>query len=417
VYIEWNENISVNKSQNRGDVTFSIDSTPSSFDLQARYEDGDPRVNIYLSGMSTMSEAYGAIVNLGYVSNKRPYPRYNAIPFIIAGTDGRFICNSPNRLSPSWLQLNLPMLGQRTLRQICLPESHDTGMWTRGKGTAAVTDGVVLTQSKDVTAQLGYGVRVLDIRPVISGGQLYTGHYSDNRGANGGSMASIVDQVNAFTDTYPELVIIRLQNEWQTDATPNYRRFNQDEWNRLFSELSRLKHLFTWPAGSTDLTKLTLSQYIGNKRAAVILILHKDSRDASLGPYAEKGFYYDSAFPLFDQYANSNDPNSLMNDQFAKMQREKPNPDSKMFNIGWALTQQTADVITSVLDPSKTIRAFASYMNTRLAPELVRKCTKASFPNVLGIDYIQDTIPVAVATAIHCLTDSPQYHTNLQSKL
>jgi len=56
------------------------------------------------------------------------------------------------------------------------------------------------------------------------------------------------------------------------------------------------------------------------------------------------------------------------------------------------------------------IEAFATYMNPRLAPELLPKCTSTSYPNILGLDYIADTVPVAVSTAIHCLSDKAEYH-------
>jgi hypothetical protein len=165
------------------------------------------------------------------------------------------------------------------------------------------------------------------------------------------------------------------------------------------------------------LTKLTLNQFIGNKQTAVIVILHKDSKDVSLGDFNGKGFYYDSAFPLYDQYANSNDPTRLMNDQFSKMKKEKPSPESTVSSIGWALTQQTSDVVAVYLsDASRTIKAFATYTNPRLAPELLPKCTSASYPSILGLDYIADTVPVAVSTAIHCLSDKAEYHSAVPAR-
>ena len=401
--MEWDENIFDTTSDDGGEADYTIEGTSSSFEIQARYQHG-PNVNLYLSGMSTVSEAQGTTIDLGFVWNETTYPYYNAMTIIIAGVDGRFVCNSTNQLSVPWLQMNFPTLGERSLRQICLPASHDSGMSTIGPHTFFGNAADCQTQTGNIGQQLRYGIRVLDVRPVTSQGDYYTGHYSNTnmsginwQGADGEKISDVLNEINAFTDSFPELVVLQISHAYDTDGT--YSDFSQAQWDGLFPQLASLRHLFVAPAGTTDLTQLTLNQFIGNQQAAVVLVFpFNDGSGLSLGNYAGQGFYYQSQFPINDDYANSDDPNTMINDQVSKLQAQRASPTDEAFSLDWTLTQQGEE---TVLGPP--ILELANRANSWLAPTLIPKVSSSVYPNLLSMDKIQDTIPVAVATAVNCI--------------
>jgi hypothetical protein len=117
----------------------------------------------------------------------------------------------------------------RPLGELTWPASHDSGMsstrpWTEAihcKGGAF--HNITMTQTLSVQGQLQAGVRILDIRPVLSGGTLFTAHGTRERieavglqlnaGCLGQSIASVFEQVNTFLEQHPtEVVIIHVGN-------------------------------------------------------------------------------------------------------------------------------------------------------------------------------------------------------------
>ena len=71
-----------------------------------------------------------------------------------------------NVMPANWLQVFLPQIGGKTLKQLVLPGSHDAGMSVI-TGDAAGIPCNVLTQSYGIGGQLNLGSRFFDIRPVI----------------------------------------------------------------------------------------------------------------------------------------------------------------------------------------------------------------------------------------------------------
>lgn len=112
-------------------------------------------------------------------------------------------------------------LGPKTLRQLCLPGTHDVGMSTFVPDTTFAAPCNTLTQTSFILDQLQLGSRYFDIRPVIHATQFYTGHYTELniagrntwQGANGQSMASVISDINAYTQDNPELVILYLSHD------------------------------------------------------------------------------------------------------------------------------------------------------------------------------------------------------------
>ena len=304
----------------------------------------------------------------------------------------------------AWMQNNLGLLGSRTLRQICMPGTHDAGMSTVASGTLFSDSCNTQTQTTGILGQLQAGSRYFDIRPVISGGQYLTGHYSDIgsgstntwQGGNGQSIASIISDINSFTASNGELIILNLSADLDTDlGNGSYAAFTQAQWNALLSILQGgISNLFVYSA--SDLSTLPLNTYIGNGNAAVVVIVSPAASGISLGSYANQGFYPAANFPSYNVYSDTNDLNTMTSDQISKLQAQRTNPNSVFFLLSWTLTQDSLQAAACPITggSSTSILDLANTANAQLS-QILPACTSQSYPNVIYIDNIQSSLNVA----------------------
>lgn len=333
-----------------------------------------------------ISDEVGDIVNGGL----------DAIGDAIQGDDGHATAaaaaaaNLGSAPPTNWMQANLATLGDRTLRNLAIPGSHDAGMnsFSSNSKTEFATEGNTRTQTLDLAGQLAAGSRYFDIRPVISSGVFRAGHYSlislfqgvqSFQGANGQLVSDMIDQINAFTSDNKELIILNLSHDFNTDlGNESYRAFNQAEYDRLFNDLLRLQNRFVVPGDPTtvDLTTLKLNDFIGGGNAAVVLIVEPAS--INLGDFATQGFYKYAQFNAFNSFANNDDANTMIEDQLNKLKQQRP---ANYFLLSWTVTQQSAEVILgpSILDLADTANAL---IFTQLMPAL----SNDKFPNIVFLD-------------------------------
>ena len=201
----------------------------------------------------------------------------------------------------------------------------------------------VLTQTGNIGSQLAFGSRYFDIRPVIASGVFKTGHYSDLdvigfQGADGQAISEVISEINAFTSSNAELIVLNLSHDLNTDS--GYGSLTQSDWNNLFQQLTGLNHLFVAPnPTSVDLTSLSLNTFIGGGQAAVLVIAQPSDSSITLGSFATRGFYTYSQYNAFNSFANSDNLNTMINDQLTKMRSVRTSPTSQLFLLSWTLTQ------------------------------------------------------------------------------
>lgn len=229
------------------------------------------------------------------------------------------------------------------------------------------------------------GSRFFDLRPVISGGQWVSGHYSAIGdlwvGGNGQSIADLIRQINNFTSQYQELIIINLSHTIDTDN--NYSDLTQSQWNSLFDTLKGLNSRFTvFNPGTTDLTRNKLADFITD-RASVLIIAQLPS-NVNLGDNANQGFYSATNFPMYDSYSNTNSRSTMKSDQLAKLSshRNIATGLDTFHLLSWTLTQQPEDV----LNFDRAIMNLAASAFDDLVSEAWNALTPESFPNVLYVD-------------------------------
>ena len=304
----------------------------------------------------------------------------------------------------SWMQEQRALIGDKKLNQLCITGSHDSGMYKMSiGGTIGAHKCNTVTQSHDILGQLNLGMRYFDIRPVIASGKYYTGHYTKVlstswQGANGESIQDIVSNINTFTASHNELIILNLSHSLNTDlGNTNYQSFTQKEWEGLFAELLKINHLFTIDVA--DLTEQTLNFFIGNQQAAVLIIV--ENTDVSLQNYIGKGFYPYSAFNAYNSYADTNDVNAMIADQLKKMKDECAK--HRYFLLSWTLTQDASQAVSCALPvfAGSSIKQLANEANDKLKSVLEHSISKTEFPNIIYCDDITSSLQTEVAMYIN----------------
>ncbi|HEX4860086.1 MAG TPA: hypothetical protein VFV07_02540, partial [Rhizomicrobium sp.] len=169
-----------------------------------------------------------------------------------------------------WMQANLGLLGDRVLKQLVMPASHDAGMHMVQRCTGLV-GGIganacnTRTQTLSIAEQLNAGARYFDIRPVQEGATLYTGHFSDVRGktvgCNGPTLAAVLNDVAAFAAGHKELIILKFSHYLVCSTG---RGFDDARMRALCKKV--FDKLKPWLYVTTErLGTIPLSTYIGRK--------------------------------------------------------------------------------------------------------------------------------------------------------
>lgn len=289
----------------------------------------------------------------------------------------------------NWMASNLEWLGEKTLKELCIPGTHNSGMNKLFGGTAFAKPCNIVNQDRNIRRQLELGIRFFDIRPVLAKGGYRTGHYTKVfggvwQGGYGHAIRTIVDNINAFTQTHSEVIFLRLSHTHNTDD--GYRPFNQTEWNKLFDILDKTENLYHGPEDTyfPVLTLETLLDY-GNK-SAVIYIVDEPNNVVYLGSRVGKGFFYHYSLNLFDQYSSTNKIDFLYMDQLAKMKRMAKR---RYFLLSWTLTQTGFDA-TMCPTMGKSTKDLALLAGKRLR-SMLAQVTNYVYPNIINSDFVDST--------------------------
>jgi len=406
VYVERHENGPYPAAEVNYTVT---DSQTSAIQLQYRMlNDRTATSNVQFETIHTMSTPEKRSISIGFSHNI-------ATPFVLAGDSDSFVSND---VPVDWMHRSLGFLGCLPLRQICIPGTHDSGMSKLDGKTAFSDQENTVTQKLDVGQQLRHGARYFDIRPVKAAGRFKTGHYSGNDfdlgsldggflgwlddqfddrfGGNGQSIDEVISQVNDFTKSNKELIILRLSHAYDTDD--GYKDLSQGQWDDLLKQMSKINYLFQAKTNQ-DLTRLPLAAFIADS-ASVVVIVDND-KDVDLKGYAGKGFFKRSQFEIFDSFADTDDQNRMIDDQLGKLRNERKDPDSKFFLLSWTLTQQAG---SSLGVPGRGIMAMADQVFPRMFERntVWRALSKKTYPNVIMVDSLSpDSRLRAFALAIN----------------
>lgn len=378
VYIEFQYKLFYEQDDS-GYAIYEINGTNNRFTINADYKDHNRKVFVIYDTFQTEE---GNRTNIGWVHD-------GTMIFYLNNHDTSFYSTSKY-----WMKNQMNVIGNKTLCDICIVGSHDSGMSVFNGGTSFASEDNTVTQTHNIKGQLERGARYFDIRPVITGGKFGTGHYSHVgdftwQGGNGEYISQIIDGINKFTSDIDcrELIILNLSHTLNTDLGNNsYREFSTEEWIKLNSEFSKLKYLYGCDKNNS-ITTIPLNNILENKPAIVIILNGKNI------PYdLPAGFYRSTDFNIYDEYSGTNNVNVMKRDQLRKMKEYSPD---QYFLLSWTLTQSEQQTI---LGPS--ILKIAEDAIREL-PSLPQECNESNYPNVLYTDKISYSLQAHIANVIN----------------
>jgi hypothetical protein len=253
-----------------------------------------------------------------------------------------------------WMQDRLGSLGDRPLKNLVLPASHDSAMYK-----TVFPQSLGQTQDLTIYEQLSNGIRYFDLRPLWDDAQLFIHHGP----VKGPKLSEMLDDVRRFaSEGHRELVILKFSH---------YEGFHDEAYVSLAKQIKA--SLDPWlykslPRGKR-LADISLSDYV--RHSSAILVLSDGGYPLS-NPREGIWVYRDweSEHPeqgdlrVYDQYSNTVSFPLMKTDQFDKFNRYdgkcKTHADvpCDLFLLSWTLT------------PPTDVRSFAAEANRNLASAL-----------------------------------------------
>ena len=314
-----------------------IETSSSNQEALAQYKVDDPNgskfsfhwINsqlwIEFNSLDTRNLAVGGHTTLGPVDPKGLATSW----FVLSGTYGNYTSTGS---VDHWMEINHAELKDRTLRNLCIPNSHDTGMYTTSKINTVTPYGSVLTQELSIEGQLNKGIRWFDLRPTPGAdNRWYMGHFTKTKvgwlGAYGAKLDTILAGVASFASTHNELIILELSQD-NTKVAVKGDDYNLDnasdkDWIQLIDYIKNAPYVglskYMWngqaaiarQGGRKILTNFPLGDFIGydknSLRPAIILLVRDNipglAYDGKDGVFQQSGsWYYESSSyqPEFD---------------------------------------------------------------------------------------------------------------------
>ena len=365
---------------------------------------------MHFQNIQTKAANKDATVPLGLISDRPSY-------FVLSGQNGEY--NSVGDVQ-DWMQRNLSRLGTRTLRQLCVPSSHNSGMSKFNFSTFFASIGNVATQYVSVNQQLGCGIRYFDIRPVLHQNIWSCGHWTfiepkaglkvspfgTWQGGNGETIQEIIKGINDFTASSHELIVLSIYRAFSIHESGG--AFQKDDFSELDSNQWRdLLDTFTGETGikqlwrpieanlqskTIDLTSIPLRTFIGEAKAAVILLVDNKVEIAN-----RRGCFHDQSWPW--DYSDWQKPEDERLQAFLN-QASQPNP--KPYSYSGCHTQNEEEAILSKLgQSSKSVLELAKSSKDKLFTQLFPACSEAIYPCSMTMDAIDSSDLTALALAMN----------------
>ena len=405
------------ETNNQGEVDYQMVGTDQSFKIRA-LKTNNFLLQAELTNLTTKSRPKGSTIPLGW-------EKAGHRQFILAGRDGNYTGSGLD--TENWMRDYKEIIGDRRLMEICIPGSHDSGMSRSTHTTPGANDSQTLTHTRDIAGQLALGVRFFDIRPVQTNNAYYTAHLQAKEigvakflGATGQPIDEVITQVNEFTKTHKELVILNLSHAMITNNmianNEEIRDFNQADWDKFFVYLSsNIKNLVVAPADA-DLSRMTLNDLLKDDQKVIVLLaektykkyseeLEKDVDIPIIIPTQADGkrsiFKTTDNFNIYDDYANRKDVGEMSADQLKKLDKLG----FQYFLLSWTLTQDfdrsKINILWNVVGTNDSVLKLASEANGQLAERVYPVVDTINFPNIIYTDDIRDDQQTALAMAIN----------------
>lgn len=377
-------------------VQYTMSGTDYKFSINAKYHD----LMLILDNIDSPYAAKGSTIGLGQISDRKAY-------IVIGGEGGSLGFYTIGQVD-KWMNMNLSKWQDRTLRQLCVPASHDSGMSVCTWSTLAASPWSIITQYCNVYQQLMLGVRYFDIRPVHHSGKWVSGHYtyvdqlSSWQGGDGQPIEDIINQINQFiTDGHNELIVLSISHAQiindrggaSTFEQGDFKDLDVGQWKELHDLLDGIRG--RWDGSANDLTQVPLKNFIGpangTNRSSVVLLF-----DDSVIINGRTGYFHNSAWPW-----DGSDWTKPEGDRLADFKNHASQANAKPYNYSGTHTQTTEEAVKTTLGASSnSVLNLSENPKNKLFTEMYPACTGTMYPCSLTLDAIDRSDLTALCLAI-----------------
>lgn len=246
------------------------------------------------------------------------------------------------------------------LVNICLPGSHDAGMYLTQHCTPFANTGNTQTQYLPMKQQLEAGLRIYDLRPWLYHGEFYAHHSTkcDGLGCKGDKFINILHAVRDFLDTHHELVILDLTHFCHTSATDTafLSLLNTTLGDRIYRETS-----------TTDipLIQIPLRQILGaDSRTGKVILLIESAENTPAA--RSKGYFNTDALHTAGGWTNDNMLPLLTAHQVRNFTNYKGNG-NRIYEWAWQITQHDEQALRCALAPHARAAIYKGAHKANLA--------------------------------------------------
>lgn len=324
-----------------------------------------------------------------------------------------------------------------TLQHICMPGSHDAGMYDTKIIWGVGAQGLALTQKLSLYDQLRQGSRYFDLRPRHIEGK---GFYVYHGLADGPKLEVILRDVKRFfTEGSQETVILNFSH-WQDfggqdgafidlllHELPANFLFRRREMSAIARERYPTDVLramtnddLNRAIDAFDFATLTLEQLRGK---VIVLIDNETMHREVVQKNQQDGIYLQKDhLPVYDSYSNKQDYDDMVRDQTTKFKQYADPRGLFMLNwtltplgpeaydlgdaawaggvAGWAVNKATSNLLP--LAASTSVDTYAKRINpklkdaTRTETELFGRNPAGRLVNIINLDYLESANAVDV---------------------
>jgi formylglycine-generating enzyme required for sulfatase activity len=296
----------------------------------------------------------------------------------------------------NWMTQNWSILNDKTLGQIIIPGSHDSGM-SLTQHCYAASDCNTKTQLYNIGQQLQNGSRYFDVRPVRDwgGGSFYTGHFGLSGGlaygCEGQLLQDVLNEVYTFVQDNPnEIVVLKFSHCFELSHAVGGTKDDcaPDGTTALYVALVRatLGDMMYKCTGANCLANATLKDIRASGANVVALFGDNAASDTSHGV-----FIFDGDFSVHDDYSNTDNLNTMENDQISQLNTLSNHTSNNMYLTSWTLTMTATDAENCGSGVTKSIVEMSSQAAGSLIPEIwgmtmSGDITTSLLPNILYVD-------------------------------
>lgn len=266
-----------------------------------------------------------------------------------------------------------------SLNQIMMPGSHDAGMSALAHCAPPLfSPPFTKTQKLSIGNQLIAGSRYFDIRIDYDHDALVTYHRSGQWGCNGQSLQETMEEVKNFLILNPsEMAILKfshIRDDGSHDASDIKERIEEfiNDYSSLF-----------YKNNDPETTLMTLP--LGKVRGKMILTFDYNE---FISPTTGR-FHHDKNLNIYDSYSNSDDYETMKNDQLEKWEIWQDiygNRTEQFFLLSWTLTAQGVN--------SPSINSMAEVANGMLTNVLSEEIINngRNKPHIVYVDFIDKSV-------------------------